>query len=254
MPSPQRSASDGRFEDAPGKSISFPVLDLTPELVLRVLEHALIVSSKDNPIVIRGGREDHKQPAVTRVCRLFRSEGLPLFYKHNVFMFETDERSTYEFFHWIRQLGLQCASTIQSLHAYWFDDYLLSRLNWNDLINEMNWLKQCAEDMRLERGLVACMFVRFRGRKIVLGSGRLYRCYELSFGQVPRPAEEWRRVADFPDLGECLTPNLAKKTDCWVLHSDADCTATEVVRKEDGQDGGASRLLPNKGEDGEPSL
>ena len=66
----------------------FRLLDLPPELWLRICEFAVI---KSRPIQI--GREPDpadqmamvSQPDITRTCRLLRSEGLPLFYSANVF-------------------------------------------------------------------------------------------------------------------------------------------------------------------------
>jgi hypothetical protein len=83
----------------------FRLLDLPLELVIRVLDFAVIHSSKDDPINIpdavartesrkaphASGRPYKKatwrlvQPAITRTCRLLRAEGLPTFYARNVF-------------------------------------------------------------------------------------------------------------------------------------------------------------------------
>lgn len=66
----------------------FRLLDLPPELWLRICEFAVI---KNGPIQV--GREPKSrdqmaivsQPEITRTCRILRSEGLPLFYSTNVF-------------------------------------------------------------------------------------------------------------------------------------------------------------------------
>lgn len=66
----------------------FRLFDLPPELWLRICEFA-VTSTK--PIQV--GREPRtkdqvaivRQPAITRACRLLRSEALPLYYSHNSF-------------------------------------------------------------------------------------------------------------------------------------------------------------------------
>lgn len=66
----------------------FRLLDLPPELWLKVLDFAV-----RRPNTIRIGRESKfsdqvarvRQPAVTRTCRLLRREGLPMFYANNKF-------------------------------------------------------------------------------------------------------------------------------------------------------------------------
>lgn len=63
---------------------SFPLLDLPDELILQVLKHAVVTSSEDIVIpVLKGRRLDPPepelplaQPAITRVSRAFRCEGI----------------------------------------------------------------------------------------------------------------------------------------------------------------------------------
>jgi len=74
------------------KTAPFRLLDLPPELWLRICELAVV---KDHSKVIRVDYYTTKkssaaivqQPAITRTCRLLRQEALPLYYKLNTFAF-----------------------------------------------------------------------------------------------------------------------------------------------------------------------
>ena len=81
------------FEDIYGaqsktRRSHFNLLDLPIELVLRILELSVVVPRPIKPTFARQCEKQAKlveQPAITRTCRLLRKEGLPLFYRLNVF-------------------------------------------------------------------------------------------------------------------------------------------------------------------------
>jgi hypothetical protein len=66
----------------------FRLLHLPPEIWLQICHHAVV---QTNPIVITASPTSSgqelivQQPALTRTCRLLRSELLPFFYHHNNF-------------------------------------------------------------------------------------------------------------------------------------------------------------------------
>ena len=112
----------------PERTRGFRLLDLPVELVVRVLEHAVIIGSEDRPINIndafrhrrktaaqsaqgsnyRRGTGLLMQPALTRTCRLLRVEGLKIFYSQNVFFTDSSSGDFQPLGRW-----LQCLSGAQ---------------------------------------------------------------------------------------------------------------------------------------------
>ncbi|KAK5125855.1 hypothetical protein LTR85_012131 [Meristemomyces frigidus] len=101
------------------------LLDLPNELLLPILELAVTCSTKEQPIKIdravkskkssttsplgviryRKGAELLLQPAITRVCRFLREEGLPMFYKKNVFYSHNNRHSFRAARRWLDGIG-----------------------------------------------------------------------------------------------------------------------------------------------------
>ncbi|CAK1360284.1 hypothetical protein CB0940_06355 [Cercospora beticola] len=235
MMSARNAEGDGGVIDLTEDSVAFPILDLPPELVVRIIEHAVTISSKDKRVAIFDGTNAHQEPAITRVCRWFRSEGLPLFYTQNMFTLSTTRKSTQALFRWVNNIGLQRASTIQNLHLYWFDNSPLCDLTLGKFLSEMRFLEDCAEAAGLGPRFGEHIFVRFQDSKLVLGSGNLDRCYELSFVKFSRTSGEWQRVAELSALFNPNTPGQFAGKDFWVTDSDSDNTASDLVKHE-GED------------------
>ncbi|PIA98149.1 hypothetical protein CB0940_06357 [Cercospora beticola] len=102
-PEATKDSDTGANEDKP-----FRLLALPDELIVRIVEYAVVMSSHKHPIKIRainidephfwwayptlGVRIDPEkskdllQPPVTRICRLLRDEGLKAFYEQNHFL------------------------------------------------------------------------------------------------------------------------------------------------------------------------
>lgn len=103
----------------------FRLLDLPTELVLRILEQCILGTRSGGPIGVtkainaRGGKaasSELVQPAITRVCHLLRTEGLPLFYKHNVFLIAQPRYQEYgPIARWLECIGPAHALNLQSL-------------------------------------------------------------------------------------------------------------------------------------------
>lgn len=67
----------------------FRLLDLPPEIWIRICEFAVTRSSAIIPTKARRKYEQQgivRQPPITQVCRLIRHESLPLFYRKNDFV------------------------------------------------------------------------------------------------------------------------------------------------------------------------
>ncbi len=129
----------------PGQIVT--VLELPMELVLRILEMVVVTSSSQHPIFVRSKRPRKKasqasrnrvsarskpgtapliQPAVTRACRLFRHEGLPLFYKENSFCFDIDsDRALHLVNDWLSALNPE---HVLGLQVFCFGDLKSSLL------------------------------------------------------------------------------------------------------------------------------
>lgn len=236
MPLPRTTGSAGGLDAKTGYLVAFPILDLPPELVIRIVQQAVVISSQDKPIPIDGHTKAHQEPAVTRVCRFLRCEGLPLFYKHNTFMVLTTTKATHELFKWIHRIGLQRASTIRSLQMCWCISGSASFLVWEDFLHEMNFLEDCARHKALGKTLGDKTFVRFQNGKLVLGSGSLGEYYELSFSQSVQAGARWRKIAEFSTL---YTLDSSKRDfadeDFWVPLSSSDITTSEVEQHESGR-------------------
>ncbi|GIZ37428.1 hypothetical protein CKM354_000087400 [Cercospora kikuchii] len=239
MPSPSPTGADGGLNDETEGLVAFPILDLPPELVIRTIQQAVVISSKDEPIVIKDYTKAHQEPAITRLCRLFRSEGLPLFYKHNEFAILTTQQCTFEFFRWICRMGLKRASIIQSLRAYWHFDNSFDLLAWGDLLYEMAYLKYAADCTMLKDAISDQFFVRFQDGKIMLESDSLGTYYKLSFGQSIQAGAEWRQVAELAIsyTSNSYTSNSSERhredKDFYVSDPSSDTTALASEKLED---------------------
>lgn len=133
-PSPTLSAS--LSDQAP-----FRLFDLPDELVLLVLEMAVVQSTKADPIKVdravkskksptgatssginyRKGAEPLIQPAITRVCRAIRQEALPMFYKLNIFYTHNNRHSLRTMMRWFDGIGQANVANIRQLFVAMFD-------------------------------------------------------------------------------------------------------------------------------------
>ncbi|CAK1360281.1 hypothetical protein CB0940_06353 [Cercospora beticola] len=109
-----------------GEQECFRLFDLPPELVLRVLEFAVVISTKAKPLLIDSywGFSwtpclSAEQPAITRSCRLLREEGLKLFYTRNIFLGASSDEGASTFWRWAKCLGQQNLQRIDRLYVEW---------------------------------------------------------------------------------------------------------------------------------------
>ncbi|PPJ60609.1 hypothetical protein CBER1_03653 [Cercospora berteroae] len=125
----------------------FRLFDLPPELVVRVLEFAVVVSTKSRPLRIamdsiepwEDSCSDESlsagQPAITRTCHLLRDEGLKLFYAENIFLGATSNDDAAALWKWGNAIGQEKLKRIDRLYIEyvsndepWIYTYLDGRL------------------------------------------------------------------------------------------------------------------------------
>ncbi|PPJ60613.1 hypothetical protein CBER1_03654 [Cercospora berteroae] len=92
----------------------FRLLDLPPELVVRVLEFALIIDDKAKLKLTPSDRpsgssyntsfELYLQPAITKTCHWLRNEGLPIFYSRNRFVVTAQFDDAFYLWEWVATL------------------------------------------------------------------------------------------------------------------------------------------------------
>ena len=205
--------------DKPQGDDHFRILDLPAELVVRVIEQAVILSTVHNPIRVRTfDAPAFTQPAITRTCRLFRVEGLPLFYKHNYFKAYSAASAAKPTFSWLRSIGKVNASMLQHcyLESVFAGAGILEIMTGGLFLQEMRGHAREGDNHSHGRA-VEWAFIRQREGKIVLGSGAFEGCYELSFGDVVKLGDSWERMLDIASLADDGL-SLAKlvNTDWWI--------------------------------------
>ncbi|KAM3421656.1 hypothetical protein BST61_g2041 [Cercospora zeina] len=112
----------------------FRLLDLPPELVIRVLRFAVVISTREKPLRIQRKSKEPwavahhgddslsaKQPAIARTCRLLRDEGLKLFYARNIFLGASDFLSIPVLWQWVDVIGQKHLQRIDWLFIEWVD-------------------------------------------------------------------------------------------------------------------------------------
>lgn len=184
-----------------GTNITFPLLHLPGELILRVLHFAVVASSKCNPIRLRMNEESSPgvtQPAITRTCRLLGKEGLATFYKQNVFFSDSAYYSRVSgLYEWLIRIGSDNRAAIGQIHVYWVNgdvDDLMDR-TLDDLMREVDFIlpMQSIYKDGLVKGMLqrekveVCL--RFREGKLVIGAGDFDCCYQL---MLRRPDDTFR--------------------------------------------------------------
>ncbi len=118
-------ATCGIFADLDANPEVLRLPDLPIELVIRILEYAVIVSFDDDPQYIDDALASKRksfrnsdppsiayrevtlplvQPAITRTCRLLRNEGLSLFYGCNASVFHVSGFRVYTMIEWLASL------------------------------------------------------------------------------------------------------------------------------------------------------
>lgn len=112
-----------------GEQECFRLFDLPPELVIRALEFAVVISTKANPLLVERHSEEPwarscdefsaKQPAIMRTCRLLRAEGLKLFYARNVFLGTSSYHNAPALWSWADAIGQESLQRISRLYVSW---------------------------------------------------------------------------------------------------------------------------------------
>lgn len=201
----------------------FPILNLPAELTVRIIQQAIIISSREDPIHLEESSKSHAQPAITRVCRLFRAEGLPVFYKHNFFTAESSHYGTENLVHWLQSIGQVNASKIEHLYIYWWGSNKNFNLSWQKFLFELRFLDQVTQQHwyqshRVGRSKLGSIHVRCRDDKVLFGSGQFQNCYRLMVMKHPLEDDERR---DPPSLVEDLEDQYSEREpnelDYWVL-------------------------------------
>ncbi|GIZ37432.1 hypothetical protein CKM354_000087800 [Cercospora kikuchii] len=116
-----------------GEQECFRLFDLPTELIIRVLEFAVVISTKAKPLLIECYLKESwptacnelsaKQPAITRTCRLFREEGLKLFYTQNIFLGASSDDDAPALWSWAETIGQKNLQRIQQLYVAWVGGY-----------------------------------------------------------------------------------------------------------------------------------
>ncbi|PPJ60614.1 hypothetical protein CBER1_03657 [Cercospora berteroae] len=119
----------------------FRLLDLPDELVVRIVEYAVVTSSRKHPTKIRAIHVDEPhfwwaypklqvridpdeskdllQPPITRVCHSLRAEGLKAFYDQNHFLVKASTRGADALCRWVDPLGENRIKGITNLFVEW---------------------------------------------------------------------------------------------------------------------------------------
>lgn len=189
---------------APVTTTAFRLLDLPDELVLRVLEFAVVTSSNSKPIRISQYRKynlEAVQPAITRTCRSLRKEGTPMFYKQNIFFVDSlSHEELRKSCMWLTAIGSKNCALVNQIQVRWTTSLgnadLPEHKRWEDMAHEMRYLQK-ADLLGADR--TAC--IRFREGRIVLGTGALAGCYQMMW-RCPDGAFEngWTSVVEFLDV------------------------------------------------------
>ncbi|EME88777.1 uncharacterized protein MYCFIDRAFT_80145 [Pseudocercospora fijiensis CIRAD86] len=158
----------------PSEQKPFRLLDLPDELVLKILEFAVVHSTRASPIHVNSsitqdedisaeelrhralsGRPYKKrtwalvQPAITRTCRFLRTEGTKTFYQSNHFFSDSSTDGIEGLMKWLKCLSDQQISTIRRMYVQWVQDYdhfnlitdlPLHDLRWKHFSYEVEWL------------------------------------------------------------------------------------------------------------------
>jgi hypothetical protein len=115
----------------------FRLLDLPPELILHILELFIDIDLVQGPIniadafsgpksaipfILKRGEARYTtrsrrllQPAISRTCRLFRSETLPLFYQRNVFFLSNNFEGDRAIVKWLGCIGIEHVRQLRSV-------------------------------------------------------------------------------------------------------------------------------------------
>ncbi|KAM3421659.1 hypothetical protein BST61_g2044 [Cercospora zeina] len=121
------STDDTNTVDA-GREKPFCLLNLPDELILRILESTVNMSTRKHPIEIRAIPVDEApfwwsypqlEPAITRVCRSLRKEGLKTFYEMNHFLVKASTRGPNALCRWIDPLGEDGIKGVANLFVEW---------------------------------------------------------------------------------------------------------------------------------------
>ncbi|EME88775.1 uncharacterized protein MYCFIDRAFT_170351 [Pseudocercospora fijiensis CIRAD86] len=181
------------------KQEHFRLLDLPPELVVRIVEYAVITSSKECPLEFKP--DSAVQPAITRACRLLRAEGVKLFYGSNYFVLNASDSETEVFWQWYACIGRQQAVKIDSLFVRVVDSsgnrMSLLGLQWDWWVTEVAFLRS----YMAQAGVVAALSIQMAGEKVAMYHSlgdRTYVCYQISFKDRSGDAEGWRGLRAFP--------------------------------------------------------
>ncbi|KAF2210652.1 hypothetical protein CERZMDRAFT_85966 [Cercospora zeae-maydis SCOH1-5] len=139
------AAGNGPIDDTTtvdvGREKPFRLLDLPDELIVRIIKSAVVMSSRKHPMKIRAIPVDEApfwwhypqlevrisseqsekliQPAITRVCRSLREEGLQAFYELNHFLVKASTRAPNALCRWIDPLVEDCIDGIANLFVEW---------------------------------------------------------------------------------------------------------------------------------------
>ncbi|KAK4619619.1 hypothetical protein CLAFUW4_11339 [Fulvia fulva] len=200
----------------------FRLLDLSPELVLRVLDFAVIRSTKNNPLhIYLDGKEPESAvadlyretsydshvlviPEVTRTCRMLRTEGWKKFTQGNTFKIETTISGFAHLLMWGANIDRQALGT-RPILMYWARDEssTTSTLQWGDWMNEVNYF---IDEFLLSSDL-KCSILTCNG-KILLETRASCECYFLCFNQGNNQKDkdqtwvEWKEAGRLPfDIG-----------------------------------------------------
>ncbi|KAF2210649.1 hypothetical protein CERZMDRAFT_99262 [Cercospora zeae-maydis SCOH1-5] len=207
------------------ETAQFPLFELPDELVFRILHFAVVVSSKDNPLRVHKGRRETvspaTEPAITKTCHLFRKEGLKLFYKHNVFWTESTETAITDLYYWLLSIGPAKRAAVGQVWVEWLPVSRAEHWYYFDWVRE-SWFLSDVQDMMYPGGPYIdqdSIMVRFRGDKLVMGSGRLAVCYQLMMREAEGSVDDgwvscWQYLNDWYSQGSKRRSDDDK--DFWV--------------------------------------
>ncbi|GIZ37426.1 hypothetical protein CKM354_000087200 [Cercospora kikuchii] len=185
----------------------FRLFDLPDELIVRIVEYAVVMSSRKHPIKIRaihveqphfwwaypqlGVRidpdesKDLLQPAITRTCRLLRDEGLKAFYDQNHFLVKASTRGADALCRWIDPLGEDRIKGITNLFIEW-------DLRDGDFDKEIVWLRLVESKISLKTKTFVRLVKAPKGKK---------PRYQVAYGQpkkggyAEKGSGQWIEVA-----------------------------------------------------------
>ncbi|GIZ37431.1 hypothetical protein CKM354_000087700 [Cercospora kikuchii] len=193
----------------------FRLLDLPPEIVIRVLEFAVSIDHKPKLIYDPPGRrsicgfydtsfELYKQPAITKACHWLRNEGLSIFYSHNRFLMTATNDEINSLWMWMASLQAKHLKEI-SVYVMLTDALGMAKpYHSDDLWSPSDFERDVAKH-RSEQGWRGAPegYVRMADGKVKITSEtavgiKQRRYYQLCFVDRSREQAEWRRLGDFP--------------------------------------------------------